>query len=63
MSKSSDINMSQPQKTAILNRIVEQTNHGLNSKEIVTNMPNVTKAQLIRLIKDLAWQDYKIREV
>jgi len=63
MSKSSDINMSQPQKTAILNRIAEQTNHGLNSKEIATNMPNVTKAQLIRLIKDLAWQDYKIREV
>ena len=63
MSKSSDIDMSQPQKTAILNRIAELTNHGLNSKETAANMPKVSKAQLIRLIKDLAWQTYKIRKV
>jgi len=63
MNKSSDIDMFQPQKTAILNRIAELTNHGLNSVEVSIRMPKVSKAQLIRLIKDLAWQDYKIRKV
>jgi lipid A disaccharide synthetase len=48
-----DINLSKTQKKAILNKIAELTNHGLNSVEIAIYMPTVYKAQLIRIIKDL----------
>lgn len=50
--KPTDINLTNTQKKAILNRIAELTNHGLNSVEVSIRMPTVYKAQLIRIIKD-----------
>ena len=47
-----DSNMPITQRASIKNKIAELTNDGLNSNEIAQYLPKITKAQLIRVIKD-----------
>lgn len=40
------------QRESIKNKIAELTAHGLNSNEIADYLENITKGELVRVIKD-----------
>jgi DNA-binding NarL/FixJ family response regulator len=47
-----DCNMPITQRESIKNKIAELTAHGLNSNEIAKELSKISKAELIRVIKD-----------
>lgn len=47
-----DVNIPLTKRESIKNKIAELTAHGLNSNEIADYLRKITKAELIRVIKD-----------
>jgi len=53
MNKLPDINMPNTRISAVRNKVAEGIAHGLNANEIQSQMPKLSKAELVRVIMDL----------